>query len=265
MSRKGLLAIDVGNTNTVLGLYEDGELIEHWRVATPAKSTSDETGILFLSLFASRKLEAERVGAAIVACVVPPAVHAITRAITRYFDVNPIFVGPQTEIGMTIKYANPAEVGADRLVNAVAAYERCQCACVVVDFGTATTFDVIDGDGSYLGGVIAPGLGISLEALFERAAKLPRVKIQRPESVIGQDTVSSMQSGTIFGYVGLVDGLVERIVFELNAKGVDNVRVIATGGLAGLIAQDSTYLQAVEPMLTLDGLRIIAQRLGVTP
>lgn len=265
MMRKGLLAIDVGNTNTVLGLYEDGELIEHWRVATPAKSTSDETGILFLSLFASRKLEPERVGAAIVACVVPPATHAITRSISRYFGVTPVFVGPKTDVGMQIKYANPAEVGADRIVNAVAAYERCGCACVVVDFGTATTFDVIDSQGAYLGGVIAPGLGISLEALYERAAKLPRVKIQRPERVIGRDTISSMQAGTVYGYVGLVDGLVERIVFELNASGGDNVRVIATGGLAGLIAQDSTYLQVVEPMLTLDGLRIIATHLGVAP
>ncbi|MCB9728925.1 MAG: type III pantothenate kinase [Deltaproteobacteria bacterium] len=252
-----LMVIDVGNTNTVLGVYDGEELIEHWRVATNAQSTTDELGVLYMSLFAARRIPPEQVGAAIVACVVPPAVHAITRACDRYFDVHPLFVGADVDCGMPIAYDNPREVGADRLVNAVAAYARWKTACVVVDFGTATTFDVIGAEGVYRGGVIAPGIGISLDALFLRASKLPRVNIARPERVIGTRTVDSMQAGIVFGYVGLVDGLVERIREEMPE---DDVRVIATGGLAALISSETRHIHSVEPFLTLEGLRLIHER-----
>jgi len=262
MSESGLFVLDVGNTNTVLGLYEGETLVEHWRVATNPASTTDETGVLYMSLFAARGIDPSAVGAAIVSCVVPNAVHAITRACSRYFDVDARFVGSDIDTGMPVAYGNPREVGADRIVNAVAAYERFGTACVVVDFGTATTFDVVSTAGAYEGGIIAPGLGISLEALFDRAAKLPRVKIERPKTVIGKTTVTSMQAGIVYGYVGLVDGIVERILDELRQSGVKDVAVVGTGGLAGLIAGDSRYLGTVDPFLTLNGLRLIHRRSG---
>jgi type III pantothenate kinase len=257
VSRSLLMVIDVGNTNTVLGVYDGTELIEHWRVATNAQSTTDELGVLYMSLFAARRIPTEEITAAIVACVVPPAVHSLTRACDRYFDVQPLFVGADVDSGMPIAYDNPREVGADRIVNAVAAYARWHCACIVVDFGTATTFDVIGSDGVYRGGVIAPGIGISLDALFLRASKLPRVNIARPPKVIGTRTVDSMQAGIVFGYVGLVDGLVERIREEMPEE---EVRVVATGGLAALISSETHHIDSVEPFLTLEGLRIIYER-----
>ena len=262
MSADCLLALDVGNTNTVLGLHDGERWIEHWRVETHAKTTTDEVGVLYLNLFQARGISPERVNSAIVSCVVPPAVHANRRACQRYFGVEAVFVGPETPSGIEIAYLNPAEVGADRIVNAVAAHALAESACVVVDFGTATTFDVITADGVYLGGVIAPGIGISLEALYQRAAKLPRISISRPDRVIGTHTVESMQSGIVYGYVGLVDGIVERLIDEL---GTTKVEVIATGGLAGLISQDTSRIDRVEPFLTLDGLRMIADRLNTRP
>lgn len=265
MSRDALFVLDVGNTNTVLGLYRGDALVEHWRVATNPASTTDETGVLYMSLFAARGIDPTEVGAAIVSCVVPNAVHAITRACSRYFGVEAQFVGTDIDSGMPVSFGNPREVGADRIVNSVAAYERFGTACVVVDFGTATTFDVVSQAGAYEGGIIAPGLGISLEALFDRAAKLPRVKIQRPEAVIGKTTVTSMQAGIVYGYVGLVDGIVERVLDELRAAGVDDVTVVGTGGLAGLIAADSRYLSNVDPFLTLEGLRLIHGRSAAGP
>ena len=257
MSGTSLLVLDVGNTNTVLGLYRGEVLVDSWRVATNPASTTDETGVLYISLFAARGIDPGEVGAAIVSCVVPNAVHAISRACSRYFGVEAQFVGTDIESGMTVDYTNPREVGADRIVNAVAAYERFQSACIIVDFGTATTFDVVSAEGVYEGGIIAPGLGISLEALFDRAAKLPRVKIQRPDTLIGKTTVTSMQAGIVYGYVGLVDGICERILAELNAGGEVPIAVVATGGLAGLIANDSRYIEHVERFLTLSGLRLI--------
>lgn len=257
MSASSLLVLDVGNTNTVLGLYRGKELVESWRVATNPASTTDETGVLYMSLFAARGIDPGEVGSAIVSCVVPNAVHAISRACSRYFKVAARFVGNDVQSGMDVAYANPREVGADRIVNAVAAYETYRTACVVVDFGTATTFDVVSATGVYEGGIIAPGLGISLEALFDRAAKLPRVKIQKPETLIGKTTVSSMQSGIVYGYVGLVDGICGRILSELEEQGSGEVTVVATGGLAGLIAADSLYIAHVERFLTLEGLRLI--------
>jgi type III pantothenate kinase len=254
-----LLVLDVGNTNTVIGLYDGESLVEHWRVATNPRQTTDELGVLFMSLFQARSQDPRRVMSAICACVVPPMVHAITRATRRYFDVDVSFVDANLASQVTLTGVNPREIGADRLVNAVAAHRKYERTCIIVDFGTATTFDVLGADGAYHGGVIAPGIGISLEALTQRASKLPRVEIQRPPSVIGTRTVHSMQSGIVYGYVGLVDGLVERLLEEIRMKlGTDDVRVVATGGLANLIAEDSAYIQSVEPFLTLEGLRLLA-------
>jgi type III pantothenate kinase len=260
MNGPSLLVLDVGNTNTVLGLYRGEVLVDSWRVATNPASTTDETGVLYISLFAARGLDPGEVGAAIVSCVVPNAVHAISRACSRYFGVDAQFIGTDIETGMTVDYANPGELGADRIVNAVAAYEHFHGACVIVDFGTATTFDVVNAQGVYKGGIIAPGLGISLEALFDRAAKLPRVKIERPDTLIGKTTVTSMQAGIVYGYVGLVDGICERILHEMSEAGETSVTVVATGGLAGLIAADSRFIAHIERFLTLNGLRLIYER-----
>jgi len=254
---KLLLVIDVGNTNSVLGLYRGDELVEHWRVATNPLTTTDELGVLYLALFAARDIDREMIDAAMVACVVPPKVHAIRRACQRYFDVDPIFVTPTLDTGIAIRYDNPLEVGADRIVNAVAAYHRHRQSCIIVDFGTATTFDVVLSPGVYMGGVIAPGIGVSLDALIGRAARLPKVEITKPPSVMGTNTIAAIQAGTVYGYVGLVDGIVARILEEHD----ESFRIIATGGLAGLITQDSRYIESVEPFLTLDGLRLIHERL----
>ena len=247
-----LFVVDVGNTNIVMGLYDGDELIEHWRVGTTPIRTTDELGALLLTLFSARGIETSRISAAICGCVVPPAVHPVRRACQRYFGVEPRFVLDDVPAPIPIRYDNPREVGADRIVNAVAAYERFSTACVIVDFGTATTFDAVAADGGYEGGVIAPGLRISMDALYERASALPRVAIRKPSRAIGKTTVAAMQAGTIFGYTGLVDGIVARLIDEL---GPGDVHVVATGGLAGLIAQDSRFIEAALPFLTLEGLR----------
>jgi type III pantothenate kinase len=255
--RTKLLVIDVGNTNTVLGLYEGTELEEHWRIATSPQTTTDELGVLYRSLFFSQGIAHDVVAGAIVSSVVPPIDHAVRRACQRYFGVEARFVTSQTELGIAVHYDNPHEVGADRLVNAVAAYQRYKTACVIIDFGTATTFDVVDESGAYIGGVISPGLGVSLDALIARAAKLPKVEIKKPASIMGTNTVAAIQAGTVYGYIGLVDGICQRI-FEAHPG--TTFKVIATGGLAGLIGQDSEYIESVEPFLTLDGLRLIHER-----
>ena len=257
MSGDLLLVIDVGNTNTVLGVYEGERLVDHWRVATDPNRTTDELGVLYLSLFRAAQIDPARVGAAICACVVPPVMHGVRRAAKRFFGVEALFVGSDVQTGVLVDVVNPREVGADRIVNALAANAMYGCACIVVDFGTATTFDVVGADGTYGGGVIAPGLGISLEALHARASKLPRVEIVKPDQVIGRTTITSMQSGIVYGYVGLVDGIVERIREELPDG---QVKVVATGGLASLIAAESRSLEAVEPFLTLEGLRLLHVR-----
>lgn len=254
-----LLVIDVGNTNTVLGLYDGTELVEHWRVATSPMTTTDELGVLYLSLFAAREIDRRRVKAAIASCVVPPMVHPIRRACRRYFDVDPIFVRPDTDTGVTVDYEHPDEVGADRVVNAVAAYSRYNQPCIVVDFGTATTFDVVLDPGRYVGGVIAPGLGVSLEGLIGRAARLPKVEIKKPDTIMGRNTISAIQAGTVYGYVGLVDGIVARIIA---AHPGQSFRVVSTGGLAALITEESCYIESVDPFLTLEGLRLIFERLA---
>ena len=255
-----LLAIDVGNTNTVLGLYrldgEKPELAAHWRVTTHRGQTADEYGVLFVNLFEMNGMAPSQVQAIIISSVVPPVESTLRQVCETYFHVQPLFVEPGIKTGMPVLVDNPAELGADRLVNAIAAFERYGGPCVVVDFGTATTFDVISAKGEYLGGAIAPGLGISADALFSRAARLSRVDIKRPAKVIGTNTVTHLQTGLYYGYIGLVDGILERIVAELGAK----PRVIATGGLARQISEDSRFISEIDDMLTLDGLLILFER-----
>ena len=251
-----LLAIDVGNTNTVFGLYRGEDLLETWRIATRRETTGDEYGIILREFFAITGHMPADVGAIAIASVVPPTMQPLTDMCEKYFKRRPLVVGPGVKTGISIFYDNPREVGADRIVNAVAAFEKYRSAIVVVDFGTATTFDCVSERGEYLGGVIAPGIGISVEALFQRASKLPRVELVRPKHVIGKNTVHSMQSGILFGYVGLVDGIVERIRKEYKSP----PRVIATGGLAHLIAAEAATIERVDENLTLDGLRILYER-----
>jgi len=261
-----LLALDVGNTNTVLALYDllaegPGELVANWRVTTQRTQTADEFGVLILNLLALYKIDPAAVTGVIISSVVPPLDSTLRRVAERYFKIKPLFVEPGIKTGMPLLIDNPAELGADRVANGVAAFERYGGPCVVVDFGTATTFDVVSAKGEFLGGVIAPGLGISADALFSRAAKLARVNIRRPERVIGTNTITNLQSGIFFGYIGLVDGILGRIVEELQAQGsAPAPKVVATGGLASLIADDSKYITRVDHLLTLDGLRIIYQR-----
>jgi type III pantothenate kinase len=251
-----LLAIDVGNTNTVLGVFEGTTLRHHWRVETSHSRTSDEYGILVRQLFAVAGLDHAAVRAVAVSSVVPPLAFTLQQMSTRYFGVTPLFVGPGVKTGMPILYENPREVGADRVVNAVAAYEKWKGGLIVVDFGTATTFDAVSPRGEYLGGAICPGVAISMEALFRAASKLPRVEFSRPPQVVGRNTVHSMQSGLVFGYVGLVDGICGRMTEELGF----GPRVVATGGLAPLLAGLSKAIAEVDEHLTLDGLRIIFER-----
>jgi type III pantothenate kinase len=251
-----LLVVDVGNTHTVLGLYDGERLVHDFRIETASGRTSDEYHVLLLNLLELAGVKRPDVRASILASVVPSFNDTVIDAIDRAIDHEIMIVGPGIKTGMPVLYENPREVGADRIVNAVAAFERVQGAAIVVDFGTATTFDCISEKGEYLGGAIAPGMQISASALFSRAAKLPRSEIARPPRAIGRNTVHSMQAGIVFGYVGLVDGLVRRLAAEMDAE----VTVIATGGLAGLIEPESETIEEVDEFLTLEGLRLIYLR-----
>jgi type III pantothenate kinase len=257
-----LLTLDIGNTNTVLGLYrqDSDELLAHWRISTLRSQTADEYGVLFLNLFAMRKVDASEVSSIIISSVVPPLESTLRQVCERYFNLKPMFVEPGIKTGMPILVDNPTELGADRLVNGVAAFARYGGPCIVVDFGTATTFDLISAKGEYLGGVIAPGLAISAEALFSRAARLSRVDVKKPAKVVGTNTVAHIQSGLYYGYIGLVDGILERMLNEIRNPDSPAPKVIATGGLARLVVDDSRFIQTIDDMLTLDGLRLIYER-----
>ncbi len=248
-----LFCIDIGNTNILMGLYQDRELVTHWRIATDHQKMADEYAMLILNLFERSDRDPASVEGVIVASVVPPLTGIFEKLSHRYFGQAALVVGDSIDAGVHIRYDNPAEVGADRVVNAVAACHRYGTPACVVDFGTATTFDALSAEGDYLGGAIAPGIGIAAEALFQRTAKLPRIDLVRPPAVIGKNTVQSMQSGLLFGYVGLVEGIVARFRAELGPA----MKVIATGGLAPLIAAETGVIDAVDPWLTLEGLRLI--------
>jgi type III pantothenate kinase len=250
-----LLAVDVGNTNTVLGLYDGETLRRHWRLTTRRDATSDEIALFVQGLLGSDVAPDDR-PEVIIASVVPSLRFPLRQAFRQMFGAEPLFIEPGVKTGMPILYEVPQEVGADRIVNAVAAHARLGGPCIVVDFGTATTFDVVTAKGEYSGGVIVPGISISAEALFEKAARLWRVEIRRPEKVIGKTTSASIQSGLYFGYLSLVDGVIRRIEKELGAR----PRVIATGGLAELFGGGSERIEEIDPLLTLTGLRLIHER-----
>lgn len=252
-----LLAIDAGNTNTVFAIFSNDTLLGQWRMATDVRRTADEYGVWLLQLMERETINPESVRAAIMSCVVPQATFALRMLARNYFQTELMIVGePEVQLGIKTKMERPQEVGADRLVNAVAAWQKYKEPLIIIDFGTATTFDVLDKEGSYIGGVIAPGVNLSLEALHRAAAKLPNIAVERPATVIGKETVSAMQSGIYFGYVGLIEGIVARIREEIGSK----IRVVATGGLAPLFAKATPVIGGLEPDLIIEGLRLVYER-----
>ncbi|MGD8192504.1 type III pantothenate kinase [Brevibacillus ginsengisoli] len=251
-----LLVMDIGNTNIVLGMYEGESLRFHWRVATDRNKTEDEYGMLIRSLFISAGLEFKHVEGVIISSVVPPLNFTVERMCVKYFQKKPLVIGPGIKTGLNIKYEYPREVGADRIVNAVAAIHDYGTPLIIVDFGTATTFCYVDEQAQYWGGAIAPGINISTEALYSRAAKLPRIEIAKPSSVVGRNTVAAMQSGIYYGFVGQVEGIVRR----MKAESKTEPKVVATGGLASLFSNETSSIDVVDPNLTLKGLRLIYER-----
>jgi type III pantothenate kinase len=251
-----LLVVDVGNTNTVLGLFDGDQLVHDWRIRTVVDHTVDEYGMLIYNLYKTSRISSRKIQDIIISCVVPPMLNILEPLCQKYFNLKPLIVGPGVKTGMPIFYDNPKEVGADRIVNAVAGYEKYKKDLIIVDFGTATTFDYVSEKGEYMGGCISPGIMISSDALFERAAKLPRVELSKPKSIVAKDTVSSMQAGIMYGYAGLVDGICDRMKAEVKS----NPLVVATGGLAKIVAPETKSINVVDEMLTLEGLRIIYLR-----
>ncbi|WP_445492847.1 type III pantothenate kinase [Niallia sp. 03133] len=251
-----IFVFDVGNTNIVLGVYDNDKLKHHWRIETNRYKTEDEYGMIIKSLFDQVSFQFSHINGIIISSVVPPIMFALERMCEKYFHIKPLVVGPGTKTGLNIKYDNPKEVGADRIVNAVAAIHEYGSPLIIVDFGTATTFCYINEHRQYMGGAISPGINIATEALYSKAAKLPRIEIARPEGVIGKNTVSAMQSGILYGYVGQVEGIVKR----MKDQSKENPNVIATGGLANLIAKESNIIDVVDPFLTLKGLQLIYQK-----
>jgi type III pantothenate kinase len=260
LSQTVLLAVDVGNTNVTLGLFdypsETGTLSQHWRITTRHEQTSDEVTIILRALFDQAGRSVSEISDGILSSVVPPLLPIWERVCQKLFERDPLVVGPGIRTGMPVRYENPREVGADRIVNSVAAYELCGGPVIAVDFGTATTFDCVSASGEYLGGAIFPGIQIAMDALFQRTALLHRVELARPRSAIGKTTTGALQSGLLFGYAGMVDAMVARIRGELGA----NARVIATGGLASRVASETSTIERVEPYLTLEGLRILFEK-----
>ncbi len=251
-----LLALDIGNTHIMIGVYDKAELVTCYRIATDRRKTSDEYGMILSALFSHDNIKFDRIRGIAISCVVPPIIGIFEELAKRYFKIEPLIVEPGIKTGMVLRYENPREIGADRIVNAVAAYERYRSSVIVVDFGTATTFCAVSEDGEYLGGIICPGIMISSEALFSHAARLPRVELVRPPTVIGRNTVRSMQSGLVYGAVGQVNEIVRRMKEEMGTA----PKVIATGGLAPLIAKEAQEIDEIDVNLTLEGLRIIYER-----
>lgn len=255
-----ILVVDVGNTNIVLGVYKNKESIASWRISTDAKKTSDEYSIQVMQLFVQSNLNPKEVKGIIISSVVPNIMHSLENMIKKSFGMNPLVVGPGIKTGINIKYDNPKEVGADRIVNAVAAHEKYKRDLIILDFGTATTFCSLTKEANYLGGCITPGIRIASDALFDRAAKLPRVELEIPQSIICKNTISSMQAGIIYGYIGLVEYIVNKMKKEMMDFGSEEPFVVATGGLANLIAKETTIIDKVDSSLTLEGLRIIYEK-----
>lgn len=254
-----LLVIDVGNTNIVLGIYENDKLVYDWRISTDRNKTIDEYGLLMTQLLRLENINPKDVGDIIISSVVPTVMDILPQVCEKHFDITPKIIGPGIKTGMNILYDNPKEVGADRIVNAVAAFEKYGGPLIVVDLGTAITFDVINKKGEYLGGAITPGIKISADALFSRTSKLPKVEIQKPKNVIGKTTVNSIQSGLYYGYVGLIDSLIEKIMEELEIT-KEEIHVVATGGFSKLITKESKYIERMDDILTIEGLKIIYDR-----
>lgn len=252
-----LLALDTGNSHVTIGAFEKERLLHHWRLRTIHEQTADEWGVLLRNLFSFAGLELEQIDGIIIASVVPPLNESLATMAERYFGMRPVFVNHETDTGLAIRYDNPAEIGADRIVNSVAAWHRFRSACIVVDLGTAITFDTVSAGAEYLGGIICPGIAISISALFSRTARLPLVDFREPPALIGKNTVTAMQSGLYYGFVDLIDGLIDRLKTELGP----DAHVIGTGGQAHMIAKSSRHIREVDEDITLQGLQLIWQRL----